>query len=64
MAHNVLVVGFGDRVFNFPVTKAVEASTLRGWLDQRLVCVNKLSVFKHVFTHVSINNRVQDQSII
>jgi hypothetical protein len=36
MAHNVLVVGFGDRVFNFPVTKAVEASTLRGWLDQRL----------------------------
>lgn len=37
MAHNLLVVGFGDRVFNFPVTSDVEVSTVRTWLDEKQV---------------------------
>ena len=58
MTHNVLVVGFGDRPFNFPVSTDVETGTLRDWIDQKLVCgVRTIHERILVFETLSNNNR-------
>lgn len=54
MAHNLLVVGFGDRIFNFPVTKDVEATRLRDWLDQRLVCSKKSPFHMSSYSYLNV----------
>ena len=58
MTHNVLVVGFGGRPFNFPVSTDVETGTLRDWIDQKLVCdVRTVHECILVFETLSNNNR-------
>lgn len=37
MAHNLLVVGLDDRVFNFKIEESIRTTALKGWLTQTLV---------------------------